>query len=121
MSFVRAGRLADLEPDLPTGVVLENGERVCVVRRGDTVWAVHDVCPHRAFGLSGGDCVVGADGTPLIECPWHGAQFSFETGAVVRGPATDAIPTYPVRVENGEVFIGARIEAPAEPSILPEA
>jgi nitrite reductase/ring-hydroxylating ferredoxin subunit len=110
--FVRAGRLADLEPNLPTGVVLENGERVCVVRRGDDVWAVHDVCPHRGFALGGGDVVGEHDGAPIVECPWHGAHFSCATGAVLHGPCTDDIPTFPVQVLGGVVFIGARRSAP---------
>ncbi len=110
--FIRAGRLDDLEDGLPHGVVLSNGERVCVIRRGEQVWAVHDVCPHRGFGLSGGDCVEMADGTPVIECPWHGARFSCVNGAVLRGPSTDAIATYEVHVRDGDVFIGARRTLP---------
>lgn len=112
VGFERAGDLADLEPDLPTGVMLENGERVCVVRRGDAVWAVHDVCPHRGFALGGGDVVGEHEGAPVVECPWHGAHFSCATGAVLSGPCTDGIPTFPVRVINGVVYIGARQAAP---------
>lgn len=107
--FLRAGRLSDLEEGVPAGVVLENGERVCVVRQGTQVWAVQDVCPHRAFALSGGDCVSGPDGEPLVECPWHGARFSLRTGEVTRGPATDPLPVFAVRVTDGDVFVGARL------------
>ncbi len=108
--FIRAGRLEDLDESLPVGVVLANGERVCVVRQGDKVYAVRDVCSHRAFGLSGGESAVLADGTPVIECPWHGARFSCISGAVLRGPATDGIATYEVRLIDGDVFIGPRRE-----------
>ncbi len=114
--FVRAGRLADLDEGLPVGVVLQNGERVCLVRRGEQVWAVHDVCPHRGFVLSGGECVAEHDGAPVIECPWHGARFSCASGAVLQGPATDALPLFPVRIVHGDVHIGARREAPPSPS-----
>jgi len=48
---------------------------------------------------------------PVIECPWHGARFSCIDGAVLQGPATDALPTFPVRIVNGDVFIGARRDA----------
>ncbi len=108
--FIRAGRLEDLEDGLPVGVVLSNGERVCVLRQGEKVYAVHDVCPHRAFGLSGGESAEHSDGTPVIECPWHGARFSCISGAVLRGPATDAIATFPVQLIDGDVFIGPRSE-----------
>ena len=110
--YIRATTLAELPDNVPTGLVLNNGERVCLVRRGDSVWAVHDVCPHRAFGLSGGDCMdVSGHDAPVIECPWHGARFSCADGAVLQGPATDALPTFPVRIVNGDVFIGARRDA----------
>jgi len=110
--FVRAGLLEDLALDLPTGVVLENGERVCVVRRQHGVWAVHDVCPHRGFALGGGDVVGEHEGAPVVECPWHGAHFSCATGAVLAGPCTDGIATFPVQVVHGVVYIGARRQAP---------
>jgi nitrite reductase/ring-hydroxylating ferredoxin subunit len=118
-AFERAGLLVDLEDGLPQGVVLSNGERVCVVRRGAEVWAVHDVCPHRAFALSGGDALtIDGESAPVIECPWHGAQFSCATGAVLQGPATDALPTFHVRILDGEVFIGARREPSAPPEVV---
>jgi hypothetical protein len=37
---------------------------------------------------------------------------SAATGAVLSGPCTDGIPTFPVRVINGVVYIGARQAAP---------
>jgi 3-phenylpropionate/trans-cinnamate dioxygenase ferredoxin subunit len=108
VGFVRALRLAELEDGLPQGVVIDGGERVCLVRRGEAVWAVHDSCPHRGFALGGGDIVGDEAGAPIIECPWHGARFSCASGAVLHGPCTDAIATYPVRVLDGVVFVGAR-------------
>lgn len=118
-AYRRAVSLTGLPDGLPTGVVLDNGERVCLVRRGDRVWAVHDVCPHRAFALSGGDCVaVAGQEAPVIECPWHGARFSCADGAVLQGPATDALPTFPVRIVGGEVLVGARRDA--APSHAPQ-
>ena len=110
--FTRAAVLAELEDGLPTGVVLDSGERVCLVRRGDTVWAVHDNCPHRGFALGGGDVVGEEAGAPVIECPWHGARFSCATGAVLHGPCTDGLPIFPVRVHDGVVFVGARQDPP---------
>jgi len=40
-----------------------------------------------------------------IECPRHGARFDIRTGAVTRLPATDPIPTYPVKIEDGLIYI----------------
>lgn len=54
-------------------------------------------CTHRGGPLSEGKL----DGS-TVTCPWHGTQFNVCTGAVLRGPATEAIKTYRVIVE-GEI------------------
>ena len=100
----RAARLAELEMDLPTAVTLPDGQRICLVRDRERVYAVADRCPHRDFALSGGDIVAPC----ILECPWHGARFDIRDGRVVEGPATDDLTTYSVRVVGEEVFVGAR-------------
>jgi len=40
-----------------------------------------------------------------IECPGHNGQFDYRTGEPTRSPVCVALRTYPVKVENGEVFI----------------
>ena len=44
------------------------------------------------------------DGT--IQCAWHGARFDCATGAVRQGPATDPLPVFAVRIEEGAIFVG---------------
>jgi len=46
------------------------------------------------------------DGTS-IQCECHGSTFDMSTGAVLEGPATEPIETYPVRDEGGELQIEA--------------
>lgn len=100
----RAARLADLEVGLPFAVTLPDGQRVCLIKDGERVYAVADRCPHKDFALSGGDMV----GPCILECPWHGARFDIRTGRVVMGPATEELPTYSVRVVGEEIFVGGR-------------
>lgn len=92
--------------DVPEGTLLparrSDGTPVCVFNCRGTIGAVRDECTHAEFPLSDG--VLRHDGT--IECIWHGARFDCATGAVRRGPATDAVETYPVRVEKGRVYVG---------------
>ena len=82
-------------------VVLSSGDRVCLIRRGNSVSALHDECTHQGMPLSAGEVL--PDGT--IECPWHGARFDCVTGAVRRGPAEDDVRTYSVRLEGDTVLI----------------
>jgi 3-phenylpropionate/trans-cinnamate dioxygenase ferredoxin subunit len=100
----RAARLSDVEMGLPLAVTLPDGQRICLVRDGERVYAVADHCPHKGFALSGGDLV-----TPcVLECPWHGARFDVRNGNVVSGPASENLQTFSVRVVGEEVFVGPR-------------
>jgi nitrite reductase (NADH) small subunit len=45
------------------------------------------------------------EGDPKIACPFHKKSFSLVTGACLNGDEC-SIKTYPVKVENGMVFIG---------------
>lgn len=41
-----------------------------------------------------------------IGCSCHGSVFDLETGEAIYPPATEPIAVYPVREENGEIFVG---------------
>jgi nitrite reductase/ring-hydroxylating ferredoxin subunit len=41
-----------------------------------------------------------------LECAWHGAVFDCRTGAVKRFPATEPLPRYEVKVEDGGIYVG---------------
>ncbi|MEP6778392.1 MAG: Rieske (2Fe-2S) protein [Gemmatimonadaceae bacterium] len=103
-NFRRATRLSDVPVGLPHSVRMPDGEMLCFVREGESVYAMVDRCPHRDFPLSGGDLVAPC----ILECPWHGAQFDCKTGQVLQGPATDDLQMYAVRVTDGDVFVGPR-------------
>lgn len=95
----------DSIPDGGTlSVVLASGERVCLIRRGHIVSALHDECTHQGMPLSAGEVL--DDGT--IECSWHGARFDCVTGEVRRGPAQDDLRAWTVRVEGNDVLVEDR-------------
>jgi 3-phenylpropionate/trans-cinnamate dioxygenase ferredoxin subunit len=102
LAFQRAARLSDVVAGAPLGVALPDGQRVCLVRDGERIYAVEDRCSHRDFALSGGDLV----GPCVLECPWHGARFDVRTGRMLQGPATDDLITYSVRTVGDDVFVG---------------
>lgn len=90
-------RLSDIPDPGLLSVTLESGRQVVLIRRGDVVTALEDQCSHQSMPLSAGELC--GDGT--IECPWHGARFDVATGACRRGPATDDVRAFVVRVEGG--------------------
>jgi nitrite reductase/ring-hydroxylating ferredoxin subunit len=92
-------------PDRGTlSVTLPSGDRVCLIRQGNRISALHDECTHQGMPLSAGEVL--PDGT--IECPWHGARFDCVTGALRRGPAEVDVQAYDVSVEGDTVLVRER-------------
>ena len=100
----RAARVSEVLTGLPLPVTLPDGQRLCLVKDGERIYAVADRCSHKDFALSGGDLV----GPCVLECPWHGARFDVRNGQALSGPATEPLATYSVRVVGEEVFVGGR-------------
>ena len=103
MSFVAATQLADLADSQPAQVELD-GVPVCLVRTGDVVRALHDVCSHQRWSLADG--TVHGDG---VECSLHGATFDLDTGRPSSLPATRPVPTFATRVVDGTVEVDVSI------------
>ena len=78
-----------------------NGEEILLCRDGNDYFAVSYYCSHETFTLEGG---LIAD--RCITCPYHGAEFSLETGEVIAPPAWQNIKTYPTNVEKDVISIG---------------
>jgi nitrite reductase/ring-hydroxylating ferredoxin subunit len=72
-----------------------------VLRRGDSVSVLSNVCSHLSGPLNRGRLVSGHRDDPCVECPWHGSVFSLNTGEVVHGPATAPLPQFDTRVTDG--------------------
>ena len=97
--YVRACALSELPTEGTLGVEVE-GVPVAVVRAGDEVFALHDVCSHEEVPLSEGEIY---DHT--LECWLHGSCFDVRTGKPTGPPATKPVPTYPVKLEGGDVYV----------------
>ena len=76
--------------------------RVSIARVGGRLYGFDDLCTCApdACPLSGGLLM----GT-IIMCQCHGSRFDITTGAVVMGPATEALRVYGVREVDGNVRI----------------
>ncbi len=88
-------------PDQGTLQVRCGSELICLYRIGATHFATQDECSHGSASLSEGFIV--EDG--LIECPLHQGSFDIKTGRAVGVPCKDDIRVYPVKIENGKIFV----------------
>jgi 3-phenylpropionate/trans-cinnamate dioxygenase ferredoxin component len=102
-------RLDDIQPGAAKRVEV-GGRPIALVRCGDEVYAIGDVCSHANVSLSEGE--VWADEREL-ECPKHGSTFDLKTGEPVTLPATQPVPVYAVEVTDGMVTVTAE-EAPLQ-------
>ena len=97
--WTQVGKVADV-PDQGTLPVSFAGEPVCLYNIDGEIFATHDICTHGNANLSEGFVVEGH-----IECPFHQGMFDIRTGAASAAPCTVAIRTYPVKIENGVVWL----------------
>jgi 3-phenylpropionate/trans-cinnamate dioxygenase ferredoxin component len=103
MARCPVARLADFK-EYPLRRVEVDGVPICLARLDSgEVFAISDVCSHEEVELSDGEL----DGED-VECPAHGSRFNVRTGAVSGLPANAPVATYPVSVEDGEVFVEVR-------------
>jgi 3-phenylpropionate/trans-cinnamate dioxygenase ferredoxin subunit len=111
-SYVDVAAVTDVPDGELLGVTLPGGPTVCLYNRQGEIGAVGGRCTHAEFAMADGR--LRDDGT--IECAWHGARFDCRTGAVRRHPATDPLPVYAVRVEQGRVLVASPLAGAEERS-----
>jgi 3-phenylpropionate/trans-cinnamate dioxygenase ferredoxin component len=78
--------------------------RISVARINGRLYAFDDLCTcaEQACPLSGGLLT----GTTIM-CQCHGSRFDVSTGAVIHGPATDALHMYEVQDVDGSIQVRA--------------
>lgn len=90
--------------DIPKGSVISaevGGTPVAVVHADDgNFYAVYDECSHAQIALSEGEI----EGCTL-ECWLHGSRFDLRTGEPTGPPATEPVPTYPVEIHDGDIYV----------------
>lgn len=87
------------------GLEVEAGGRtVALFRSGERVFASDALCTHGHAHLCEGFVDATDDGAS-VECPLHQGRFELSTGAPLCEPVTEALRTYPVRIEGGRVFV----------------
>ena len=102
--MIEVGPLDHITPGQGRCVVAD-GRQIAVFRlRDGRVFALDNLCPHRAGPLSEG--IVGIDHTSRVEavvCPFHAYKFSLIDG---RGLDTELhVRSYPIELRNGRIFV----------------
>jgi apoptosis-inducing factor 3 len=82
-----------------------------LTRREGKVYAIGNKCTHYECALN-----EGAHMGRVVVCKCHDARFDITTGKVLAAPALNDLPTYPVRVESGDIMLG-----PMEKAKFPKA
>ena len=82
--------------------VLVGGKRLLLCNSAGTLYCVDEMCSHKDYSLYLG-CI--KDGK--IKCSLHGSYFDLVSGKPTCEPATEAISTYPLKVEAGQVWVKA--------------
>jgi len=105
MNWIAVGSTNDIPLRGARCIVTPDG-RIAVFRTiDDRFFAIEDQCPHKAGPLSQG-IVHGA----AVTCPLHNWVISLETGRAL-GADEGSVRTFPLRVENGQLFISADVLA----------
>jgi nitrite reductase/ring-hydroxylating ferredoxin subunit len=102
------GPLADLREE-GHRVVRVDGRAILVVHHDDEVFAVDNRCPHMGFPLARGTVDDG-----VLTCHWHHARFALSCGDTF-DPWADDVPSYPVSVVDGVVYVDPHPERDRPP------
>ncbi len=72
----------------------------CIYMLDDGFYATDGICTHEDVHLEDG-LVMDNE----VECPMHQGVFDIKTGEAVSPPACDNLKTYPVKVEQNNIYI----------------
>lgn len=97
--WIDALAVDDLPDDDVLGVEVA-GRMLAVYRVGGELYATDDLCTHGQASL----CTGFLEGHE-IECPLHQGRFDIRDGRPTCAPATEALRTYPIRIEGERVFV----------------
>jgi nitrite reductase/ring-hydroxylating ferredoxin subunit len=95
---VKIASTGDLSPGKMMGVEIQ-GKSILLANVNGTYYAIGNVCMHEGCILDGGTL-----GGVKVECPCHGSTYDVRTGKVLKGPAEQPEPVYPLRVNGDQIL-----------------
>ena len=104
MTWTDVGAIADLKftPGAPVKI---GNQWIAIFKVGERWRAIDNACPHASAPLCDGSVIDGK-----VVCYLHCWEFDLTTGACDVGPQWN-VRTYPVREDNGRLFVDCTIPA----------
>jgi len=99
LNWTDAAPVDDVPTDDVIGMVIDGKDLALYSVEGE-IFATDNICTHGHARL----CEGFLDGRE-IECPLHQGKFDVRNGKPTCAPVTEAIRSYPVRIEGGRVFL----------------
>jgi 3-phenylpropionate/trans-cinnamate dioxygenase ferredoxin component len=98
--WIEAGAAGDIARE--DVIRFDHGGRTFAIYRtaDDRYYATDGLCTHAQVHLAGGFVM-----DHIIECPKHNGRFDFTTGQAKGAPACVDLETYPVKVEDGRIYL----------------
>ena len=97
--WIDASAVDEVPEDDVIGVMVD-GRDIAMYNAGGEIFATDNICTHGHARLCEG-FVEGHE----IECPLHQGKFDVRTGQPTCAPVTEAIRSYPVKVEGGRIWL----------------
>jgi naphthalene 1,2-dioxygenase system ferredoxin subunit len=99
IEWIDVAAVDDVPQDDVTGMLVA-GFDLALYNAGGKIFATDNICTHGHARL----CEGFLDGHE-IECPLHQGRFDVRTGQPTCAPVTEAIRSYPVKIEGGRVLL----------------
>lgn len=95
-------------PENAGACVRYNGMQIAVFNfsRRNEWYACQNLCPHKKQMILSRGMIGSAGDEPKVACPFHKRTFSLRHGECLNDTGEENIAVFPVKVENGVVFIG---------------
>jgi len=104
-NWIKVGRTEDV-PKEGGACIKYKAEQIAVFNFAsrNEWYATQNLCPHRKEMILSRGMIGDKSGEPKVACPFHKRNFSLISGKCISGDDY-TIKTYPVKVEDGYVYI----------------
>ncbi len=97
--FLRVGSASEVKNGEMKGFSIGK-EKILVTNLDGKFYALSSVCTHK-----GGPLEKGTLGKNIVTCPWHHSEFDVTTGGVIKGPATNPLKKFEVKVVGEDLLV----------------